>query len=680
MAQTIIEAVLAHGQEEPEHLAVAFKKTRLTYRELCDAFRGTARVLHEQYGVNRGDRVMLSAVSMPEYVIAYLAIQYLGAVSVPIDKSVKDGGKDAYEYIEPKRTLFNGRPAPEIADCLSLREVCQAGQEAAEKGDFLPYEALSDGDLAEIILTTGTTGKPKGGMLSIGNIRASSRNTHVGVGMKEDEIVLHPLPLNHSFGMRVLRATLWYGMTLILQNGFTFAKEIENNLAAYHCTAFVSTPAPLEMIYRQMQDRFASIMGQFRYIEVGAGSLSLDMKQKLLDVLPGTRIINTWGSTETGGAIFLRLTEHPDKIEAVGHPVDTVEVAMVDEQGNRMQARNASEAGRLAVRGPMRMMGYFRMPEQTKEALVGDWLYTNDVVYQDEDGFVYMLGRADDIINVGGEKVSPVEVENVAQTSDKIRECACIGVEDPEGLLGQVPALFVVPEEVEFDENDLMKYLSARLDKYKLPHVVRVVQSLPRNRMQKLDRRALRRMWEETPAQDRTNEVVRTILSRRSVRDFTEEEIPRDLLETILQCGYYAPSGHNMQTWRFTVIQDPEKIRKIRDTIEPVAKREKAYFYGFKNPKVLIFVSNDRRNPDGIQDASCAAENIMLAANSYGIGSVWINVLHTICDQPEIRAMLDEYKVPKNHIVWSTIAMGYPKAPGRLLEKKTNVICWADQE
>ncbi len=419
-----------------------------------------------------------------------------------------------------------------------------------------------------------------------------------------------------------------------------------------------------------MQDKFSEIIGKLRYLEIGAGSLSYDMKRKLLDVIPDTRVINTWGSTETGGAIFLHLSEHPDKLTSLGIPMEGIDFKTVDADGREVQATDVNSAGRMTLRGPMCMMGYFDMPEITAQTLVDGWLLTNDLVYRDEDGFVYMLGRADDIINVGGEKVSPIEVENVASEYENARECACIGVDDPDGILGQVPVLFVVPENGQFAEEDMRRYLSDHLERYKLPQHYIVVGEIPHNRMQKLDRKALMRMWEDNVNDEYMNETIRTILSRRSVREFTEEEIPHKLLETILQCGYYAPSGHNMQTWRFTVIQDAGRIAAIKERVKKVAEEHKVVLYGFENPKVLILVSNDRRNHNGIQDSSCAAENMMLAAHSYGIGSTWINVLRTLCDEPEIREMLDSYGIPASHIVWSMIAMGYPREPGKLLAKK----------
>lgn len=175
------------------------------------------------------------------------------------------------------------------------------------------------------------------------------------------------------------------------------------------------------------------------------------------------------------------------------------------------------------------------------------------------------------------------------------------------------------------------------------------------------------------------NEVIRNIRARRSIREFTDKPIPRELLETLAECGTYAPSGHNMQTWRFTVIQNAETIRAIKNTVEQaVSGKKNVYFYGFNNPAALILISNDRRNQDGAQDSSCAAQNIMLAAHSLGLGSVWLNPLMTICDEPEIREMLQGFDIPDTHIVWTMLAVGYPAQDGKLLAKRHDVVRWVE--
>ena len=679
MYQTIVQAVLAHAAEMPEKLAVGFKKIQVTYGELGVQVRAFAQKLQQEFGIQKGDFVMISAVSKPEYIVAYLAVQYLGGVSIPVDKSAKlENILDVYEYAQPKILLADGKVLHEKIRVASLKGVYADCLEIPEEDLTVVYQERAEEDLSEILFTTGTTGKPKGTMLSVANIYASTHNTWKGVGMQEDDVVLLPLPLNHSVGMRVTRTIFYIGATLILQNGFTFAQELEKNIEGYHCTGLVSVPASIELVYRQMQDKFANIMGNLRYMEFGAGSLSYDMKKKLVNMLPDTKIVNTWGSTETGGAIFLVVSENPDKLTALGKPIEGVEVKTVDTEGNEITARDIDTAGRMVLRGKMQMMGYYQMPEANAQTLVDGWLYTNDMVYLDEDGYIYMLGRADDIINVGGEKVSPVEVENIAQEFEEIRECACIGVDDPDGILGKVPVLYIVPEGSAVNEEELTKFLAERMERYKLPQRYLNIRELPRNRMKKLDRKALYRRWEENGDQQMVNEVVQNILSRRSIRDFTEEQVPKAVLETILQCGYYAPSGHNMQTWKFTVIQNAEKIHAFRQIVEKVSKEKKVHFYGFNNPKTIVLVSNDRRNADGIQDSSCAVQNMMLAANSYGIGSAWINALMTICDEPEVREMLQGFGIPDTHIVWSTVVMGYPAKAGKELAKKTNVINWVE--
>ncbi len=673
--ETLVEKVLAYGDSQAGKNAVCFKNVTVTYGELKKQIMGMAARL-QGMGVKKGERVMLNAVSKPEYIAGLLAIQYIGAVTVAIDKYAKpENIRDIWEMTQADIFLVDGKKLPEEIKTASLKQLYEG---AAEVQEQIVYELPGERDLCELIFTTGTTGKPKGAMLSYRCIHANMLNTCRGIGMREDDIVLNPLPLNHSFGMRVLRSTLFLGATVVLQNGFTFAKEIETNIEQHHCTAMVCVPASIEVIYRQMQERFSPVIGQLRYIEFSAGSVSVDMKKKLLAILPDTQLFNTWGSTETGGAVFFDITNHPDKLASIGKPLEGIEVKAVDLDGNVVAARDMDTAGRMLLRGEMRMEGYWNAPELTAETIRDDWLYTNDLIYVDSDGFIFMLGRADDIINVGGEKVSPVEVESIAQEYDGIRECACIGVDDPEGIVGQVPVLYAVAENGMLEEDALLKYLAGRMEKYKLPQELIQVDELPRNKMQKLDRKALQRMYAERSSVDLMNPVICNLLARRSVRSFTDQPIDDRLLDMILKTGYYAPSGHNMQTWRFTVLKSQEKIEQLKEITRAKAAEKKVHFYGFENPKVLVLVSNDRRNKDGAQDASCAAENMMLAAQSYGIGSVWLNPLMTLCDEPEIRELLDSYRVPDQHIVWAAVALGYPKAPGKLLAKKEDVVYFVE--
>ena len=194
--------------------------------------------------------------------------------------------------------------------------------------------------------------------------------------------------------------------------------------------------------------------------------------------------------------------------------------------------------------------------------------------------------------------------------------------------------------------------------------------------MQKLDRKAIKQLWEARGEVSLMNPVIQAILTRRSIRKFQDKPIPKEILEMLVMAGYYAPSGHNMQTWKFTVLQNQEDIERLKEVTVATSKANNIYCYGFENPAAIIIISNDSRNQYGCQDASCAAENIMLAAHSYGIGSVWLNPLMKLRQEEPAKSLLTKYYIPENHTIWCMVALGYPCAEGTLLAKKTNVVEW----
>ncbi|MCM1101477.1 MAG: AMP-binding protein [Clostridium sp.] len=679
MTEILVERIRELAASKPDRPAVAYKKEMLTYGQLWGKIQGMAVLLREQ-GVSEGDRVCFSAVSGPEMPAVYLATQLCGAIVVFLDKNATPENMAAVYERAGSTLLLTDKPMKEHAAGCRILSLRQAYKDA----DGMPQDEATVADriqrdesaVAELLFTTGTTGQPKGVMLTYKAVYHILANTIRGIGIREDEILLLPLPLNHSYALRVLRAVLYQGAMVVFQNGFTFAKEVENNVNTWHCTALACVPASYEVMRRQMQDAFVPVCSRFRYIEFGAGSLSVQQRKEITSLLPGTTIYNTWGSSESGGAIFCNVSEvvkDPVKVASLGRPLEgAVCVKFLDEDGNLIEA-NVSNPGRMTLQGDMQMAGYWNMPSLTAEALVDGWLVTGDMAYEDRDGYIYMLGRADDIINVGGEKVSPIEVENIAGQYPGIQECACIGVEDEDGVMGQVPVLFVVVKSG-YSEEELIKFISDRAERYKLPRKVMQLESLPRNAMQKLDRKELRKIWENRGSMDLMNPVIQALLSRRSIRRFTDREIPKEILEMILRTGYHAPSGHNMQSWKFTVLTKQEDIQRLRERTRETALREKVNFYGFENPQAIILVSNDKRNPHGCQDASCAVENMMLAAYSYGIGSVWLNPLRTLRDVEPVKTVLDDFEVPENHIIWASVALGYPYSEGAMLKKRTDVI------
>ena len=699
MKTTIIADLKKYAQELPEKPAVSDKSVQLTYAELLAKVQRETVILQE-HGVTCADKIAVLAISKVDYVISYLAVQYLGAISVPIDKSL---GVPAVQSIceQTQVRLFIGdeKHRPETVSFLSLKELTKqvledgnTGNRAVEAAEIVDMEQP-----AEMLFTSGTTGTPKGVVLSYRAIAASMENTSKGNGLKREDSMLLPLPLGHSFGMRVLRACIHMGASAVLQNGFAFAKDTQKSIDTFGCTAMACVPASLGVMELQMKEQLPDILGKLRYIEFGAGSLSPQKKKELVMLLPHTEIHNTWGSTETGGAIFLNLPSQIDNYQAIGKPLESVTVKIYREDGTEVTGCGPNEVGKMRLKGDLEMSGYWKRETETAKALVNGWLVTNDLVYRDEDGFIYMLGRADDMINTGGEKVSPVEVENMASGYEQIKECACVGAPDPKGILGEIPVLFVVPKTEPFDEDGMLQYLSGRIERFKLPQVCILLEELPRNRMQKLDRRMLRIIYKEklenrqaekeqidreqtkkeemqVQSSNAEKEMIRCIKSRHSVRRFQNRPIPSEILKEILECGIYAPSGKNMQTWRFTVLNDVTQIQQWKSMVLERASEKKVRVSGFENPAAFVLISNDIRNQNGVKDASCAAENIMLAANAYGIGSVWINALSTMCDDDEIRHQLQAWEIPDRHQVYAMIALGYPEGEVNSPKRNLNVI------
>lgn len=677
--QTLIQRIEELKELQPDTPAVLFKQEVLTYRELYRQIQMAGFLLY-QLGVGKGDRVLYTALSKPETVVLYLGIQYAGGIAVAMDKNATpENGWMIYEDTAAVLYLTDRSMDAYQDRCrvLSLKEFYGQCKGTGEQSATYLYAEPDPEDIAELIFTTGTTGKPKGVMLSYRAVFHILINTRDGIGILPEDRVLIPLPLNHSLALRHLRASLWQGATIVFQNGFTFAAEMEKNIKNLNCTGMVIVPASLELTRSQMQSKFSEIVGHLRYIEVGAGSLSVGQRKEYTELLPDTSMHNTWGSSETGGALFTDVNyvvKDFRKVSAIGKPLEGLEIAVLGSEGERLEHTDSEHPGRLALRGPMIMSGYWNRPEETKDALRGEWLVTNDLVYVDEDRYVYMLGRSDDIINVGGEKVSPIEVENIASEYPNLKECACIGVPDPNEVLGQIPVLFVVEGEG-YSEDDLKRFLSKRVERFKMPERYVKVSQLPRNRMLKLDRKEMRRLWDNRDRQiSLQNPVMDALLSRRSIRRFTDQKIETAMLEMILKAGYYAPSGHNLQTWKFTVLTDEGRISRLKEAAMEAAKEQKVYCYGFNNPAVIILVSNDNRNHNSCQDASCAAENILLAAHSYGLGACWLNALRTLRDVEPVKSVLDEYGVPQGHTVWSMIALGYPAEEGKLLAKKQTVV------
>ena len=676
MKYTLIQRLYELSKTQADKTALVFKKESLTYRELAERVCGIAKILKPM--IRQGDRVCFIAVSRPEMAAVYFGIQLAGGVAVFLDKNSNAKTIAVICTQSGAKLLLSDKPLKDVipvCPVMSLKQLfADAAGVDADEGLMTSFSPEAE-DIAELIFTTGTTGVPKGVMLSYRAVINILKNTISGTGLLESDIMLLPLPLNHSFALRVLRASLYLGITIVLQNGFVIAREVLNNIDTFGCSAMACVPASYEMMRSQLGEGLPEVFRTLRLAEFGAGFLTVKQRREIAGMSEKLVIYNTWGSSESGGTIFCNVREalkSEETAAALGRPLEgKVEVRFLDAEGQSV-IPSKDEPARMCLSGDMTMSGYWGQEEETLKSLKDGCLLTSDLAHM-KDGWVFMHGRADDVINVGGKKVSPVEVENAAVLFEGIRGCACLGVDDTEGIMGQVPVLFYEGSEG-ISPDELTSFLGERIDKYKIPrHFVRL-EEIPRNRMQKTDRRELGRLWEERNNSDICNPVIETIINRRSVRRFTDKEISREHLKMILKAGYNAPNGHNLQSWQFTVLTKESDINRLRDAARQGAKEKEVKFYGWKNPKAVILVSNVTDHYNSCQDCACAAENMMLAAASFSIGSVWLNPLRSLRDAEPVKSVLDDFLVPPDHTVWAAIALGYPAKDGKKPVRRTDVV------
>jgi long-chain acyl-CoA synthetase len=491
--KSVIETLFSNAERLPDKIAVIAGGKQVSYLQLKKLIIGASDYL-TKIGIKPGDKVIVKALPSISFIAAIFGISLCRAIMMPLEKTIPEAGvNEIAEKLDVKLSITNYET--DKSDNLLLDKLMEYAEEFANSGKADNYKAIfPDVDkVSAIIFTTGTTGKSKGVVLTYRNNLAAAQNTMGTTGMCEDDINVVPAPLNHTYGFRRTMGSLYIGATIVLLNGVTSARTFFNSLEELKGTTLTLVPSAMEYILRVSGDLISKYKDQLTYIEVGAEPVSGDLKKRLLKLLPKTNICNTYGSSEAGCVIGINYRTHPGKIDSIGCDAVNAEIYFTDEKHRMIEADNPKNSGFLTIKGPMVMVGYENEPELTATVLKDGILYTNDIGYRDSDGFIFLLGRKGDVINVGGNKVSPSEIEEVANRCPIVLECACVPCKDPNGILNQVPKLFVVVnKDEEFSESELKKYLAAQLEPYKVPLVYETIDELPRTFNLKIQRNKLR--------------------------------------------------------------------------------------------------------------------------------------------------------------------------------------------
>ena len=511
---SIVEALKINAEKTPDKLCVGDKKNQVTYKEFWNMVKKAAVYLQEK-GVQKGDMVVIRGAQKVEFLLGVFGVQLAGGAVCPLEKAIKDDrimeimnfvDSNIYLAEKPvKNTTVNNISLKEMFKVVQNNEavtpnentdnsenvVLNESSDSSEAVNSKEFSLPASDDLFEILFTTGTTGKSKGIEVTFGCNIAIAQNVIDSVGMEKDEIELITTPINHSLAIRRSYGAIYNGSSIVLTDGIKFVEDFFKLLDRYKITAITFVPAILEQVLKFAKDRFATYDNQFHYIQLGSAPLSETNKEILTKMFPTTRLYNTYGATESGCTVILEFSKYGHKKKCIGRTTVNTEILFVDDKRNIVEA-SLEKPGILAFKGKMNMRSYYKEPEITKEVMDENGVvYTNDLGYLGEDGLVYLLGRQGDVINMGGIKIAPTEIEEVAMKHEMIKDCACIPIKDE--ITGEAPKLFVTLNEgYQLDQKELSKYLLSKLESLKVPKTFEVIDEIPRTFNGKIIRKQLK--------------------------------------------------------------------------------------------------------------------------------------------------------------------------------------------
>lgn len=487
MFDSVVEAIMYHGKNSRDKTAIITDNSETTYGEMVQNICRYAALL-SKYGIKSGDKVILAADYTEKFVELYFAVHWLGAVDVIVEKEATLASVGSLiQSILPQLIILN-QPEAGVKTYGILKQACS--ESICQKGIF------TKNAWADILFTTGTTGVPKGVILSHENEVAGAHNVIIGGEMSQQDRNLLTMPLHHAFGLTTLRAILYKGSTMVLQDGVASLRKTDDNIKKKNCNCVYMVPATLRILYFQTGQRLDLLLGSLDKIEFCTAPLDKKMRFVLNEQLKGVRLYNSYGATESARSVYMRLDQAEKKMDTIGQAVQGVSISIVDDT-HKVIDSSKQNIGHLAVGGKMNMIGYFNDPDMTKTVLTERIFYSEDLGYMDEEGFIYLAGRNNDVINIGGEKVSPIEIENTALDYESVSECACIGVKDPEGVLGYVPVLFITRDiNKDFSDVILRSHMQKHLENYKVPYRIIEIQEIPKNNMGKINRKKLHDLWQ----------------------------------------------------------------------------------------------------------------------------------------------------------------------------------------
>lgn len=463
----ILQTLMQHADCHPDKRAIVVGSNEVTYAQLKANVQRAAGLLTSM-GLKAGDRIILSAHKDIEFIYLYLGAHMLGVTNVIVDA---ESNEERLHYIEDKIQPaccfgYQSRSFPsKLFSDLDFDSAILYSESV---------DNLSPDDVAEILFTTGTTGAPKGVCLSYANIFGSASNINQFIQNTSDDVEILGLPICHSFGLGRIRCNILKGATIVILGSFANVRQFFKAIEQCNATGFGVVPAAWAYIRKISGKRIEKYSHQIRYIEIGSAAMPLDIKKEMLEMFPNTRICMHYGLTEASRNCFVEFHDVAH-IESIGLPVcHNVEVRIFDADGNPLPN---GETGEICVAGNMVLLRYLE-DKDNERAFFGKYFRTGDCGFMADDGYIYLLGREKELVNVGGKKVSPMEVENVICALG-VGDCVCVPMKDPDGLMGERVKCYVLKGSTDLTFDQIAEQLRDKLEYFKRPVCYEWIDNIP---------------------------------------------------------------------------------------------------------------------------------------------------------------------------------------------------------
>lgn len=506
------ELVARNGRKFPNKEAVVFGDTRLTYSQFNARINRLAQALLDM-GIGKADKVALLMFNCHQYLEAYLALCKIGALAVPLNFRLHPeeityvtNNADAVAFIMGATFVDTIKGIqgnlPQVKQYISVTDQPVEGMLHYETllqkyPDEEPLVLVDDDDPAFIFYTAGTTGRPKGAVLTHKNqvmmwtLATWTVTSEPGVGDLSLFRACSPAPLFHMAAFGYCMAHLLMGATVVLPTQMFNPQEVLQIIEREKIESILLIPAMANFLLA-MPDLDKYDTSSLKVWISGASVLPTETRKRFMERFPKVKIFDCFGQTESTGIVsILRPSDAERKHASVGKALPFIEIRVVDDEDRDVPV---GEAGEAIYRGPNMTKEYYNNPEATAQALRGGWFHSGDLVRQDEEGFLYIVDRKTDMIVSGGENIYPAEVEDVLYKHPKILEAAVIGVHDDQW--GESVKAIVVPKRGEtLTEEEVIEFCKQNLASYKKPKSVDFVDALPRNPAMKVLKTALREKY-----------------------------------------------------------------------------------------------------------------------------------------------------------------------------------------